>query len=160
MNKQQLSENPNKLPEEQRLAPIVFLITEEDGAAFEWIIRNNNMLRELGYKHINLEQNSDESIDSLSNKLALVENYRQTILLKPEKKALDEETNRWYGALKNYHFLLGMDNLLKNLANEWTISFIDIASTEMFKQPGQSSELIAPLEALKPKREKNFARNS
>ncbi|MBX9703403.1 MAG: hypothetical protein K2X39_04555, partial [Silvanigrellaceae bacterium] len=148
---------PDELQEKPRLAPLVFLITEEDGAVFEWIIRNKNKLREMGYKHINLEQSCDEPIDSLLIKCDVITAGREAILAKPEKKALDAETTQWYMGLKNYPYILGMSNLLKNLADEWPISFIDIPAAEILKNPGQSPELIAPLEALKAKREKKFA---
>ena len=146
---------PNK---KYRVRPIIILLTEEDGVAFTWFMRNKEKLYALGYRQINLEMNCDTTISYLrKSKEAFIKSQREFNATSQHFKTPEDLAMAFIQKnLTKHDAIVELVNCLECILQDksWNYRFIDIKHKKMFFPDGT---FRLPLEQLKPMREKSFA---
>lgn len=144
--------NLKKRAEKYKLRPIIILVTEEDNAAFDWLLRNKDKLYELGYRTINFEQSYDTTLEfvTLGGKCAR-EAYKKFI-----ETSFSNETHFsqvWHAlGIKNFHFVDGCTSAVEQVSQDkrWSFQFVDIKFATIMKHHSKVGD-------LKLSREKRFS---
>lgn len=137
------------------LRPIIILITEEDKAAFDWVLRNKESLFTLGYRTLNIEQCHDSSWKEFADpkKKKIIADKRNTF--KNAKFNNESEFSRTWKNLgiNRLDVAEGFSIVCEGICsdNKWSYNFIDVESKKL-----SSLNLVQIREKLTSERETRF----
>lgn len=146
--------------ENYKLRPLILLITEEDGSPYEWFIRNQDKLYELGYRTINIEQCLDKSINSLLKNEPHLQAKHDKFMNGTYNSEAQVSDAYFFNKMDNYQHNQALFSVLKRLKTDdkfkrWRYNLIDVNST-LIELACLSARGV---DSIRGQRDQNFAAN-
>lgn len=151
------NEDLKKSKENYKLRPLILLITETDGSPFEWFIRNQDKLYELGYRTINLEQCQEKSINTLLKNESNWHTLREAFMNGTYNSEKHLSNAYKFCKMEHYQHNMALFSLLKKLKSDekfkrWRYNFIDVEWARIEK-----AESTKGIDSIASERNQNFA---